>query len=1555
MAILVGLTSFLSSSVNAQTVLAQGDIAFVQYDADNPDKFTFVTLVDLAAGTVINFTDCGFASATTGTTTEGFLTFTVPAGTTYSKGTTFTWTNGMVVTGTPWSSAAPTNFSFNASGDQLFAFQGSTLNWATQSGITLIAGLIQRTTWLTTGSAAAATSYQPSALSSAYITSLATENGYFANGTATSTSVVVSNTKAQLQSLLFDGTNKWYNNATGPLAAPTFSISLGSAPVITGAATASAFTTTYGTASTAQTFPISGSNLTANLVATAPTGFEVSADGTSYDGTATFTQSGGTASGSLRVRLKANAAVSGSYNAQNIVLSSTGATSVNIVTASTGNAVTAKGLTITANDQSVTVGSALSDVTNSTLFTASGLVNSETVGTVTLNFGGQGAAAGNFTGAITPSAAAGGTFTASNYSISYVAGTLTVSAAAVPTITSGSQTLPALSSTYGTASSSTSFTVSGADMKAGITVTAPTGFEVSTDDTTFSSSVTVGSSGSIGSTMVYVRLASSVSAGSKSGSIALSSTDATTINVPITTSTVSAKGVTGSFVAANKTYDGATSATVNSRSLTGVLGSDQVTLSGGTATFDTATAGTGKTVTLTGATLAGTAKDNYTLSSVATTTADITKANQTITFNSLSAANNDFSLSATANSGLPVSFTSSNLGVATVSGNQVTLVAAGTTTITATQAGNENYEAATSVTQELTVSSVPYRLVAGDIAVIGYNAVANNPDTITLLILKTLNAGTVFYVCDNEVATEGGTTFSDTTESEATFTVSAGQTIPAGTVVTLPWGNQTVTDSRFTWTGHTSGGLGASSGNFDDGIYIYTGTSATATPTAFIYFVKGGSNAANAGNLPAGLSYGTTAINPTAGLSRYKISGAVYVGPAETLLPAIGNTTNNWEAVAPGAVTDWSFDIKYLAPLISALSPSSVLPGGQGFTLTITGSNFYTTSQVTLAGVSKTVTYVNSGQLTIPVASEEIANAGNLTLVVTNPAPGGSASKTLAVNSGPSLALTPPADNSAFATTIQTATASRTFKVAGSNLTTGITLAPPTGFEISLDDVSFSTSILLPQTDGVVAETTLYLRFNPSALQSYSGSVTAATDGVTPSPSFAVLGNASVPPEGKLTGTFADGSATLNATAPATGTVTEYIVLAKVGSAITDVPSGDASSYSASATYGSGTKIGDSYVVYKGSTPPSAYQVTGLTNGVRYYFSMFSRVATAYSTPNSTNGFPAGTLSNVITQWNFNNNFNPSIGTGNFSFVGTITNATSASGSSTDSSSPNNAASTSGYPANATGGSGTSGVVFNVSTVGKQNIVIYWDVRHSGTSSRYLQFQYSTDGGVNWTNFNASSDSTENGLYVGNTTDTWFLQRKADLSTISAVNNNANFAFRIIAVFAPNTTTYVATSNGSASSYGTTGTLRYDMVTVTGTDAASLPYDATFSSWATAAGQGSISMTDDADGNGLTALLEYAYGAAVPGSISRTLLPANSTTNSGGTNYLVLNYFARTSGVTVMPEVNTTLATNGWGTNGISSTVVGTVTTNNTTLQQRRATVPVDGTRKFLRLKATSP
>ena len=50
-----------------------------------------------------------------------------------------------------------------------------------------------------------------------------------------------------------------------------------------------------------------------------------------------------------------------------------------------------------------------------------------------------------------------------------------------------------------------------------------------------------------------------------------------------------------------------------------------------------------------------------------------------------------------------MTFTSSDLNVATISGNKVTIVGAGTTTITASQTGNANHNAAQDITQTLTV------------------------------------------------------------------------------------------------------------------------------------------------------------------------------------------------------------------------------------------------------------------------------------------------------------------------------------------------------------------------------------------------------------------------------------------------------------------------------------------------------------------------------------------------------------------------------------------------------------------------------------------------------------------------------------------------------------------------------------------------------------------------------------------------------------------------------------------------------------------------------------
>ncbi len=80
---------------------------------------------------------------------------------------------------------------------------------------------------------------------------------------------------------------------------------------------------------------------------------------------------------------------------------------------------------------------------------------------------------------------------------------------------------------------------------------------------------------------------------------------------------------------------------------------------------------------------------------------------QTITFGALSnltLGSAPFTLTATASSGLPVSFASTTTSVCTVSGTTATLVAVGTCTIQATQAGNATYAAATPVSQSFQVT-----------------------------------------------------------------------------------------------------------------------------------------------------------------------------------------------------------------------------------------------------------------------------------------------------------------------------------------------------------------------------------------------------------------------------------------------------------------------------------------------------------------------------------------------------------------------------------------------------------------------------------------------------------------------------------------------------------------------------------------------------------------------------------------------------------------------------------------------------------------------------------
>ena len=122
----------------------------------------------------------------------------------------------------------------------------------------------------------------------------------------------------------------------------------------------------------------------------------------------------------------------------------------------------------------------------------------------------------------------------------------------------------------------------------------------------------------------------------------LSGTDAGnyTVTQPSLTANITAAGLTISGATANnKVYDGTTAATLNTGSavLTGVMGTDVVTLnsSGATGTFADKNAGTAKTVSTAGFTISGADAGDYTIMQPSLT-ADITAKALTITANDLS-------------------------------------------------------------------------------------------------------------------------------------------------------------------------------------------------------------------------------------------------------------------------------------------------------------------------------------------------------------------------------------------------------------------------------------------------------------------------------------------------------------------------------------------------------------------------------------------------------------------------------------------------------------------------------------------------------------------------------------------------------------------------------------------------------------------------------------------------------------------------------------------------------------------------------------------------------
>jgi hypothetical protein len=124
---------------------------------------------------------------------------------------------------------------------------------------------------------------------------------------------------------------------------------------------------------------------------------------------------------------------------------------------------------------------------------------------------------------------------------------------------SATGSLSAVNTVYGTASTNpTSFTLSGSDLVAGITVAPPGGFQLSAANTnnfaSGGSPITVGSGGTVSNTTVFVRLAADTAVGTYSGNIVCSSPGASNVAVATVASTVSPKPISVTADSVRKTY-----------------------------------------------------------------------------------------------------------------------------------------------------------------------------------------------------------------------------------------------------------------------------------------------------------------------------------------------------------------------------------------------------------------------------------------------------------------------------------------------------------------------------------------------------------------------------------------------------------------------------------------------------------------------------------------------------------------------------------------------------------------------------------------------------------------------------------------------------------------------------------------------------------------------------------------------------------------------------------------------------------------------------------------
>jgi hypothetical protein len=203
-----------------------------------------------------------------------------------------------------------------------------------------------------------------------------------------------------------------------------------------------------------------------------------------------------------------------------------------------------------------------------------------------------------------------------------------------------------------------------------------------------------------------------------------------------------------------------------------------------------------------------------------------------------------------------------------------------------------------------------------------------------------------------------------------------------------------------------------------------------------------------------------------------------------------------------------TFTVNNPLPATTGLSPATAIAKGSAFTLTVTGSNFVSSSVVRWNGFSRTTTFIDSGHLTAAIKASDISTAQTVPVTVYNPTPGGGVSnaQTFTVtNSAPAITSLSPttayARGAAFTLTVNGTGFAATSIIRWNGIDHATTYSSSTRLRATISTADLATAgpvpvtVFTPEPGGGTSNTQTFTVNNPPVPSIKSLSPSSGTAG----------------------------------------------------------------------------------------------------------------------------------------------------------------------------------------------------------------------------------------------------------------------------------------------------------------------------------------------------------------------------------------------------------------------------------------------------------------------------